>query len=290
MDTILMKPIRVTLVHRSSPRCMDKRMVGWWSYPVPEFEWTHTPASKGFRLDLAKMDCDLVVYEDSKLHGSFTNRGAVPVAYHVVDSPLSKDHYRARHEQAKWADLILVDYDYLSRFKDLGVPVRRFSYCANDKLFYDRGHKDFDVGSFLGKAPRRDKIIRALHKICKRQGFSFACGRYNYQEYAEMMSRSRIVINTNRVPVLRTHRVFDTMACRSCLLGEPMHDVPGEGCEAGTHYEIFDGDLEDKLVNLLSTGRWEPIANAGYDLVRQRHIWSIRARELREILYSTILN
>ena len=285
-----MKPIRVVLVHRNSPRCMDKRMVGWWSYPVPEFEWTHIPVGKGFRLDLAKMDCDLVVYEDAKLYGSFTNQGAVPVAYHIVDSTLSEEHYRSRCKEARWANLILVDYDYLSRFKGLGVPVRRFNYCVNDKLFYDRKRKDFDVGSFLGKAPRRDKIIRALHKICERRGFSFACGRYNYQEYAEMISRSRVVINTNRVPILRTHRVFDVMASGSCLLGEPMHDVSGEGCKAGTNYEIFDGDLEDKLVDLLSAERWKPIAMAAHDLVRQRHTWEIRSRELKEILCSTILN
>jgi hypothetical protein len=269
---------------------MNKRMVGWWSYPVPEFQWMHISVGKGFNLNLAKMDCDVVVYEDAKLHGSFTNKGAVPIAYHIVDSTLSEEHYQSRRREARWADIILVDWDYLARFEDLGVPVKRFNYCVNDKLFFDRKlPKDIDVGCFHGKSLRRRTLNRKLAKIGERRKLKVVCGRYSYQEYAEMLHRSKIVVNINRVPVVRNHRVFDTMASRSCLLSESMHDVSGEEREAGIHYETFNDDLEDRIMALLA-GRWKTIADAGYDLVREQHTWATRAKELREILCSSILS
>ena len=157
-----MKPIRVALVHRNSPRLFN-RMVGWWSYEVPQFTWHHCPVrlKKPFTVDkdgLAE-NHDIIVYEDGKIGGTFTGSADIPICYAVVDSTLSEAHYQHRLQQADQCDLILLDWDRLERFEKPGLPpVERFNYCVNDKLFYPRGEKDIDIGSFQHTTPERREV------------------------------------------------------------------------------------------------------------------------------------
>jgi len=44
-----MHRLNVALVHRDSIRLTEARMVGWWSYAVPEFTWLHIPVDPGTR-------------------------------------------------------------------------------------------------------------------------------------------------------------------------------------------------------------------------------------------------
>lgn len=284
-----MKPLQVALVHRNSPRLNGARMVGYWSYPVPEFEWHHFPVSKKFRLDRGTfVDFDLIVLEDGKLHGEVTGTGP-PVAYVIGDSTLSDEHYRVRRELARQCDLLLVDWDCLSRFTDLGVPVRRFSYCVNQRLMRDYGMgKDIDVGSFQSATKERRELEAWLRERGTAHGYCFEAGVYPGQAYAMMMTRTKIIVNLNRNPATRSHRVFDAMACRACVLTSPLPDVSGEERRAGTHYLEYDlTDLDalgDCVDWLLGTGQWETFAGNGYMLVREQHTWQVRASELRQLV------
>lgn len=286
-----MKPIKVALVHRDSRRLTDRRMVGWWSYPVPEFEWTHYSVRKRFRLDRGDFrDYDLIVYEDGKLHGQFYGSGS-PIAYHIVDSTLSEEHYQVRLDQANQCDIIMVDWDDLARFKFLDKPVFRFSYCVNDKLMCDFEEvKDIDVGSFQGSTPERKELEAWLRDWCAGHGYRFEAGVYGGLDYAAMMNRCKVVINLNRNPATRGHRVFDAMACRSCLVTSPLPGVSGEQRQASIHYLEFTDRafLAELLPHLLNDGEWEDVADSGYALVQQHHTWAARAVELRSIL-ETIL-
>jgi len=269
-----MNPLSVALIHRDSPRLNGMRMIGAWSYAVTEFEWTHFPVRKHFYVDRG-------AFRDY-----FAGHGP-PVAYMIGDSTLSDDHYRIRREIGRQCQLLLVDWDRLERFGDLGVPARRMSYCVNDRLMRDHGqNKTIDLGSFQGASVERRDLERALHAWAKGAGVSFEAGVYGGLDYALMMNRCKIVLNLSRNPETRNHRVFDAMACRTCLLTDPLPEVSGEEREAGIHYlEFSDADwLTEIIPHLLDTGHWEDVAGAGYTLVRERHTWAVRAAELRQII------
>lgn len=286
-----MEPLKVALVHRNSPRTAEARMVGWWSYAVPEFDVTHYPVPKGFCLDRAELakQHDVVVWEDGKSTGSFVGRGGLPVFYHVTDSTLSTGHYQHRLNQARFVDAVLVDWDRLARFRKLGLPVARFSYCVNDHLMQDYGMgKDIDVGSYQGGTTERRELEAWLRDFCHANGYTFQSGVYPGQDYPLMMTRTKVIINLNRNPQTRGHRVFDAMACRSCVLTSPLPNVSGEARRKDCDYLEFDPAGRDRLGELLSwlldSGSWETFAGNGYMLVREHHTWAIRAAELRGIM------
>lgn len=280
------EPLQVALIHRKNDRATNKRMVGWWSYPVPEFDWIHFPVDKGFRLRRDAFNgYDLIVYEDGKLHGTFTGTGP-PIAYTIVDSTLSDEHYRLRLEQAKQCDLLLVDWDRLDRFTTLGKPVRRFPHAVNDRVMRDHHlEKEIDVGSYQNGTTKRRQLEDWLRRWCKERGYVFEAGTYGWLDYAIMMNRSKIIVNLARNPETRNHRLFDAMACHACVLTDPPPVVDGDCIEAGTHYVQFRDvyDLEGTLPSLLE-GDWLQYATAGHDLIYQQHTWQVRAQELRAIL------
>lgn len=175
-----MNPLSVALVHRDSPRCVN-RMYGEWSYAVPEFVVRHYPLALLQNISKAKLAerHDVVIVEDFRVHGQLTGDAPIPVCYRVVDSTLSEAHYQWRLGRAReLADLILVDQDGLERFEGLGVPVRRFGYCVNDRLFKDYGlPKDIDVSffCFFKGAPERAEMHVWLAEFCQGRGY------YSYQ-------------------------------------------------------------------------------------------------------------
>ena len=268
-------------------------MIGHWSYPVPEFTWDVYPLPRRFELDLDQFvgDYDLVFHEDTKAWGSFVgDRSRLPVVYMVRDSTLSEDHYRVRVQQAReQADLILVDWDRLERFEGLGVPVRRLSHCVNERLFRDYGEpKIIDVAFHMAckGCPGRAELRDWLREFCAARGYSYAAGIMIGEEYPKALSRAKIVVNLERTPDTRAHRVFDALACRTCLLTSPEPEVSGEVRQAGLHYVEWRTyeELGEQIDVLLKTGAWENYARHGYWLVHQHHTWWIRAGELRKIL------
>lgn len=283
-----MRPLRVALVHRNSPRCGEARAVGWWSYPVPEFEWHHYPVNpyRPFELDRATLakNHDLVVWEDSKAHGKFRGHGGLPVCLHIVDSTLSEEHYQARLKQAREADALLVDWDRLKRFSCVAVPVLRFNYCVNDRIYREHGTmKEFDVGSYQHGTEERHAIEALVRAHCDKRGYTFDMGNPGGIDYAVAMGRCKIVLNVNRNPATRSHRVFDVMAVRSCLLTSPLPDVSGEPRAYGQHYVEFrnTAQLTEAIDYLLGSGEWETIAGNGMLLAKQEHTWARRATQLR---------
>ena len=288
-----MKPLRVLLACRDNPRSSADRMIGHWSYQVPEFTWDILPVPRWFVLDMSKYygAYDLIVHEDTKAWGVFhCDRAVLPVAYIVRDSTLSDDHYIQRIKQAwKQADIILVDWDRLERFQGLGHPVLRFSHCVNDRLFRDYGEgKMVDVAFHMAVKgnPERAELREWLRWLCITRGWTFENGVIGGEDYARSFSRAKVTLNMERTPTTRAHRVFDAMACRTCLLTTPEPDVEGEERRAGVHYVEWRDrqDLILALGRLLDDGEWEPVANAGYELVQRCHTWAVRARELREAL------
>lgn len=288
-----MKPLRVALIHRDSPRSTDKRMVGIWSYPVPEFTWDHYPVAKGFQLDRANYagEYDLIFYEDGKLHGRFVGGADIPIAYYVVDSTLTQDHYEQRRQQAAQADLVLVDHDELQRFRWRDGPtVRRLSHCVNDRWFRDYGlEKTVDVSFHcrLVGSPRRAELEAWLADFCAREGYSYAYGTRYDEDYARAFNRSKVTVNLARTATNRPHRVFDALACRVCLVSSVLPAVEPIAIVPGVHYEEYryrDREGLAALLHGLLAGTWGYFAVQGYEHVRKHHTWAARARQLRVML------
>ena len=287
-----MKPLRVALIHRDSDRCTDKRMVGIWSYPVPEFVWDHFVVKKGFSFNRDEVagEYDILFYEDGKLHGSFTGHSDVPVAYYVVDSTLSESHYDARRQQATLVDLILVDHDNLQRFRwREGPPVRRLSHCVNDTIFKDYGlPKTVDVSFHCRTAGSKERagLEWWLEGLCGELGLRYESGTRYDSEYAKSFNRSKISVNLTRTSTNRPHRVFDALACRTCLLTSPLPDIDPVEVVQGVHYAAFTSHehLREAIVGILSAGTWRDFAENGYQHVMTRHTWATRAKELRLII------
>jgi hypothetical protein len=265
--------------------------VGFWAYDVPEFKVTHYGTAKEFTWHRSKFAGahDIIIREDYKCYGEIVGDADIPLCYYAVDSPASEDHYQRRCRVANGSDLILVEQDRLERFAHLGAEVRRFGYCVNDRFFRDYGlPKTTDVGMYYMPTPGREKLNEWLTGFCGKRGYVYRKGkRIPGDSYPRAFNKSKISVNLSFNENCRPHRVFDAMACRSCLVTNPLPDVSGEAREVGFHYlEFEDHDHLGRVIDdLLTTGLWKEISDAAYDLVMERHTWKTRAGELRETLY-----
>jgi spore maturation protein CgeB len=264
-----------------------KRRYGQFSYAVPEFEWDPIPRHKHWELDTKELAVDAIWQEDNKCHGEFIRTDDTPVIYWVLDTNISYSAYKQRCAEGSKRDLILVDNDRLDRFEHLGVPVRRFPFCVNDRIFKDYGlERKWDVGFYCSPTyVTRAQLRIELQEFCKRRGYSFHYELGDIETYARNMNQTRICVNLHKVIWMRNHRVFDTMACRSCLLTDPVPEME-ERRVAGKHYVEWAGydDLTRTIDRLLETGDWEYHADQGYGLVQKYHTWAIRAGELQQML------
>lgn len=281
-----MKPLKVALVHANHPRLMESRMVGIWSYDVPEFETTHWPVEISqvlYKDDFTAYD--LIFCEDSRVSIEWRGEGC-PVVYYVVDSALSDHHYNVRLHNAQNTDLILVDWDRLDRFTQIGVPVRRLSHCVNDRFFGKfYGEKSTDVGFFFNTTPERMALDVYLRKFCKVEGFSYQSGKRAGKAYAKSLARCKINVNLHRHPSVRAHRVFDAMASHTCLLTDSFPRISDERrCSAGFSVFTDPKHLTESIKEKLTDGTWLSWANIGYDQIQQHHTWEVRAQQLRGII------
>jgi hypothetical protein len=183
-----------------------------------------------------------------------------------------------------------VDHDSLRRWTDLGVPVRRFAYCVNDRLFYDHElPKNVDVCFHCHPTPARQELGAWLRRFCAERGYSYAGGKRGQRdrmEYPRAFNQAKISVNLCQTPTNRPHRVLDVMASRSCLVTSPLPDVPEDLRAAGSHYLEFHntGELGAIIDDLLTSGQWQEIADAAFELAHTRHTWAVRAGELRGTL------
>jgi spore maturation protein CgeB len=287
-------PLRVLCIVKNAPASFERenKNVGYFSYPVPEFTWEYRSPGKGFSIntrEVKREGYDLIFHIDGGNWGAYMG-DEVPVVYYAIDSTLSEqDHYLPRKEQAARADLVLVDHDRLERFAFGKRPVRRWSYCVNDKLFSPLG-KTLDVCFHCGSSPERAEMREALSRLCSLRGYSYRSGTVPLPSYANDMGQARIVVNVPRTPTNRPHRVFDAMACGVCLVTLPLPEVSDEARQAGCDYlEYVDvPTLVHSVGHLLDSGTWIETVQSGLVLVRERHTWAVRARELRWMLFETL--
>ena len=273
----------------------EDRPMGWWSYAVPQIglEWEFIVPGKRFTIDtaeLADQGFDAIVHEDFGTPGTYKGR-KLPLIYQDIDSTLGDAYHNTRLPIAEQANLILVDQAPLDSFAHLGVPVYRFPYCVNDRLFAAKSAADRTIDVCLHQNKNENftrQLIAAVFDthICKPLNLVGSQGTVGYPELAANFSNAKVVLNWPRVPTNRPHRVFDAMAAGAALLTGPLPDVSGDLRQPNKHYRVFShwGDLVDQIRSLIHNNEFESIAAAGQELVMAHHTWAIRAQQLRTIL------
>ncbi len=278
-----MKPLRVLVIVKNGPLSFDReiRLRGFFSYPVPEFTWDFAaqgPANAG----TLNGKYDLVAYEDGSEKQAIVS--GFPTICFVIDSTLSEAHYQVRAQRAKQAGVVLVDHDDLSEFTG---KVYRFPYCVNDHLFRGYGEdKTIDVSFHCGSDLERAKLRRKLGAFCAINGYSYKSGILPNVEYARSMARSKVIANWPRTLTNRPHRIFDALACGAALVTGRVPNIAEDGLMPGRDYIAVDtqDELLAEVKRLLDTGVWKEIAEAGHRVVMERHTWTVRARQLRQII------
>lgn len=262
--------------------------MGYWSYPVPDFEWQHFVFNGRKAYANEMNDFDVIIQEDAgPVHYGNLKK---PLVFVAIDGTLSQDHLDTRLKRAAQADLILVDHDRLENYQSLGIPVRRWNYCVNDHLMKDYGEpKSIDVSFHCAGNghPERKRVREMLSNFCRISGLTFESGILPLPEYARAMACSKIVVNWPRTPANRPHRVFDAMACGACLVTGPFPQrIPGDEMVEGRDYVEVKRteDLPMICEWLLESGKWQEFGKWGKRLIAKYHTWSIRARQLRVIL------
>jgi len=154
--------------------------------------------------------------------------------------------------------------------------------------------KTIDV-SFVGtNRPRRMELVGCLaeHGVkIKIWGNNWPTNTPNYVGKAIYLDEKRRVYNSSKI-VLNAHyligvnmRFFETLGMRSFLLSDKVDGVENLGFEDGVHYVSYHSleDLVDKIESYLERPlERERIANQGHDLVKKRHTYVHRVKELLE--------
>ena len=247
-----MKPLRVALVHRGQAYRYT-RVDGQFAYEVPEFIWEHVEVHKSVQnLDINKWQgkYDLVWLDPGKY--SFLNILAPRAAKHKVKAiywslypTLTQGHLKKEQARAKYnANLVLLDHDNEKRWGGLGIPVRRLAYSVNERYYYDRELEraiDVNFACYPEYSYERPALDAWLRDYCGRRGWSYASGcHYDGEDYAVLMARSKVVVHILRTPQIRPPRMFDTAACGTAMLSNPMPVVSGEHFDPGTMYRVFN--------------------------------------------------
>ena len=285
-----MRPLRVALIHRWRARSSTERVSGLWEFDTPEFTITHLPTAKGRVHDrsVLSQSFDLAVYEAPELMLFLPGDKKFPVCYWEIDSDNSEGYYKHRLAEGKKCDIILMEAVPLDWFTELGKPVFRFNSCPSSKILKDYGlPKDIDVSFFVQtKDPTRATLDIELAKFCKERGYSYESGERNYYNYGQSLNRSKISINWSGRAPYRPWRFFESMACRACLVTNPLLEVSEEIHRPGIDYvECQNMDELWKVIpDLLESGKWKEYAEAGYKYIQENHTWPIRSQQLREKL------
>jgi len=291
------KPLKIALICKNeNSKKRNDRAMGYFSYDVPGFTWGHFTPGKNFIIDLDDLKSDgydLVFHEDYP-YGNYIG-DSIPVVFLSIDSTLSNEHSQDRFNQSQRANLVLVDHDLLELYSTrLKQPVYQFPYCVNDKIFYrdDTKERINDIAFHCSSSAHvgsdeRKRIRRLLHDLSVKHNWSYRSGVLDIHDYAESFRTSKIVVNQSRTPINRPHRIFDAMACGAMVLTSPLPYTIDDKLKYAIDYDVFENDnwLEKQLDFYLNHPlSLESTALSGYTNVLLNHTWSIRAKQLREII------
>jgi len=283
--------INVAVVCRKKGFDETRLKMGWWSYPVPDFEWAFYPLEDGQAIDknkLAQKGHDVIFWEDW-VWNDFVGDAPIPIYAAIVDSNTSGRRKKRYEGRAKQADVLLIDQDKLTHFGKTGRPTFRWQYAVNEHVFAPQ-QKTIDVGYHVVRTPGRSALTEPIRTLCRENGYSLTDGGgMTITQYANRIGSARIVVHKATREQCRSHRFFDALSSASCLLTDRVWGVNEDRFMAGSHFVEWQSaaDLQTQIVDLLETGRWQQIADAGRAHIMLHHTWRTRAAQLKGIINAT---
>ena len=282
---------KVAVVCRKKGFEATRKKVGWWSYPVPDFEWKFFPVEEKQVVNknkFADRGFDFIFWEDW-VFNSWEGNKAIPIYAAIVDSNTSARRRKKYVARAKQSDVLLIDQDKLTPFGETGRPAFRWQYAVNEHQFAPR-QKEVDVGYHVVFTKGRAALSEPIRNHCRMMGYSLSeGGNHSIDRYTNLIGSARIVVHKSTREQCRSHRFFDALASGSCLLTDRVWAVQEDKFKPGKHFaEWEDADhLLKEITRLLESGQWEVIANAGRAHVLTHHTWRTRAEQLKGIIEAT---
>jgi hypothetical protein len=283
--------MNVAVVCRKKAFDETRRKIGWFSYPVPDLEWTFYPVEDDLPVNknkLADKGHDVIFWEDW-VWNTWVGDASIPIYAAIVDSNTSPRRRKRYVERAKLADVLLIDQDKLTPFGKTGKKAFRWQYAVNEFVFAPR-QKTVDVGYHVARTPARAALGPVIKQHCAMMQHSLTMGGgKTIDQYANLIGSARIVVHKATHEQCRSHRFFDALASGSCLLTERVWTVNEDQFHPGSHYaEWSDPDhLQKQITDLLQSGQWSQIAEAGRAHVIRLHTWRTRAEQLHKIIEGT---
>lgn len=285
---------KVAVVCRKKAFEETRKKLGWWSYPVPDFEWTFFPVEEKQVVNknkFADRGFDLIFWEDWALN-RWVGDSTIPIYAAIVDSNTSAKRRKSYTARAKQSDVLLIDQDKLTPFGVTGRPTFRWQYAVNEYQFMPR-QKTVDVGYHVTFTKERAALTAPIRNHCRLMRYSLSDGgNHPIDRYANFIGSARIVVHKSTREQCRSHRFFDALASGSCLLTDRVWAVTEDKFKPGKHFvEWTDVDhLQKQITHLLESGQWDVIANAGRAHVLMHHTWRTRAEQLLKIIEATWKN
>jgi len=282
---------KVAVVCRSKAFEETRKKIGWWSYPVPDFEWQFFPVEEKQVVNknkFADRGFDLIFWEDWA-QNTWEGDKAIPIYAAIVDSNTSAKRRKKYTERAMQSDVLLIDQDKLTPFGKTGRPAFRWQYAVNEHQFAPR-QKTIDVGYHVAFTEARAALTDPIRQHCRMMGYSLSDGGGNtIDRYANLIGSARIVVHMGTREQCRSHRFFDALASGSCLLTDPVWSVQEDRFVPWKHFVEWTNvnHLQSRITELLESGQWEVIANAGREHVLRYHTWRTRAAQLKGIIEAT---
>jgi len=275
--------MNVAVVCRKKGFDEARKKLGWFSYPVPDLEWAFYPVEDGqavSKRQFAKAGHDAIVWEDW-CAPAWQHDSAIPIYAVIVDSNTSPRRRRLYLDRAKAADVLLIDQDKLTPFAALGKPTYRWQYAVNEQVFAPQP-KSIDVAYHVARTDARRALIAPLQALCQDRGYALTLGgKLTIYQLANRYGAARIVVHKSTFEQCRSHRFFDALAAGSCLLTDRVWAVPEDGFISGRHFVEWKtpAGLLQTITDLLESGRWYAVAQAGQAWVLAHHTWRTRAAE-----------
>jgi len=282
---------KVAVVCRKKGFDETRKKLGWWSYPVPDFEWAFFPVEEKQIVNknkFADRGFDLIFWEDWALN-TWEGENAIPIYAAIVDSNTSAKRRKSYTARAMQSDVLLIDQDKLTPFGKTGRPAFRWQYAVNEHVFAPR-QKTVNVGYHVVHTDGRAALTNPIRQHCRMMGYSLTDGgNFTIDQYANFIGSAQIVVHKSTREQCRSHRFFDALASGACLLTDRVWAVQEDRFLPGTHFVEWTNvnHLQSRITELLESGQWEVIANAGREHVLRFHTWRTRAEQLKGIIEAT---
>jgi glycosyltransferase involved in cell wall biosynthesis len=80
------------------------------------------------------------------------------------------------------------------------------------------------------------------------------------------------------------------MACRAAVITGEVPVIPEDLVVPGKHYIVVKNpsDLGDAISETLVDGRWDAMAETGYNIIKAAHTWAVRAQQLRSLIHERL--